>query len=319
MADQREIKVLRSLHRIVEAGEKGFATVAANVPDPALKFLFKRYAQQRARFKEAIMTEIERLGHTMQPGSSIPGMIHRGRIAIFSEMSIGKANQEKVVLKEAVLGERVAVRAYERALAAGLNLQSQEILRSQYDEVRKVSEEVNLIRGEVQGQRILVRLFEKRSDVDEAARALQKAGFSPESIEQITLREEDIYRGKGTNVRETLLSGTFGGALWGSLTGVLVGFGIVQANHLAGGTTILMTILLAIAGFMLLGAFIAAVLALFIGMGIAEGDNFDYKEILTRLDNLLMIKVDTARVDQANEILDQEQQSAVQPGLSPSV
>lgn len=319
MADQREIKVLRSIYRIVEAGEKGFATAAANVPDPALKFLFKRYAQQRARFKDEIMAEITRLGQTVRPRASIPGMIHRGRIAIFAEMSIGNALQEKVVLKEAVIGERVAVRAYERALAANLNPQTEAIIRRQFDEVRKVSEQVNLIRGGSEGRQMLVHLFDKSSDAETAAASLQRAGFSAGDIEQIPLQEEEIYRGRGANVRETLLSGAFGGALWGSLTGVLVGFGIIQSNHLSGMTVILVTMLLAVAGFALLGAFIAAVLAFFIGLGIAEGDSFDYNAILTRRPNLMMVKLDPARLVQVNEILAGESQNATRPGLSPLV
>lgn len=316
MADQRDVRVLRSLYRIVEAGEKGFATVAANVPDPALKFHFKRIAQQRARFKEEIMAEITRLGSSLRPQASIPGMIHRGRIAIFAEMSIGNANQEKVVLKEAVLGERVAVRAYERALDAGLNPETQALIRRQYEEVRKVSEQVHMIRDEVDGQRMLVRLFEHSRDAEEAVGALQRAGFSADAVEHIQLREEDIYRGKGTNVRETLLSGAFGGALWGSLTGVLVGLGITQTTL---EDSMVVTMLLSIAGFAVLGAFIAAVLALFIGMGIAEGDHFQYSEILARRNHLLMVKVDAARQEKANEILNLNQADAAQPGFSPTV
>ena len=53
------------LYKYIEAGEKGYAVVASNVRNRALKILYRAYAQQRLKFKEEIFDEIQRLGgHT---------------------------------------------------------------------------------------------------------------------------------------------------------------------------------------------------------------------------------------------------------------
>lgn len=50
------------LHKYVEAGEKGYAIVASNVRNGALRILYRAYAQQRLKFKEEIFDETQRLG-----------------------------------------------------------------------------------------------------------------------------------------------------------------------------------------------------------------------------------------------------------------
>ena len=108
------------LYKIVEAGERGYAVVASNVSNRALKILYKSYAQQRLQFKEEIFAEIQRLGGHTRPRSKFLGIVHRGRIDIFAALTIGNENVEKVVLKEVLLGEMVAVKAYEKTLKKDL-------------------------------------------------------------------------------------------------------------------------------------------------------------------------------------------------------
>ncbi len=111
ISDHQFRRVLRHLYRIVDAGEKGYATAAANMPDPALKILLKLYAQQRYNFKQEILAELRRLGSDTHPSVSLPGTIHRGRVAIFAAMASSQPGQAAIVLKEAALGERVALRS----------------------------------------------------------------------------------------------------------------------------------------------------------------------------------------------------------------
>ena len=63
------------LHKYVEAGEKGYAVVASNVRNRALKVLYRAYAQQRLKFKEEIFVEIQRLGGPTRPQSNILGIL----------------------------------------------------------------------------------------------------------------------------------------------------------------------------------------------------------------------------------------------------
>jgi Domain of unknown function (DUF2383) len=79
-----------------------------------LKILYRVYAQQRRKFKEEIFDEIQRLGGHSRPRSNILGILHRGRIDIFAAMTIGDEGVENLLLKEILVGESTALRAYEK-------------------------------------------------------------------------------------------------------------------------------------------------------------------------------------------------------------
>lgn len=296
MADQKSLNTLRELYRILEAGEKGYATAAANVHKPGLKVLFKSFAQQRAVYKNEIISILSSLDGNENPKSSIPGMIHRGRVAIFAAMTIEKELQERVILKEIALGEGVAVRTYQKALEKNLPPHIQDIVRQQSDEIRKTYEQINLLRGK-DGRKLVVSLYNSENDAGKAFQGLKETDSSTEIIQQTTLKDADLYQGKGATVLETVLSGAVGGALWGGLTGVLVGFGVVQSVSQAPTivSAVLGNWLLVAFGFMLLGMFISSVLALFIGLGIHEDDAYQYREIVDNYPILVHTLVDQTR------------------------
>src|SRR5688572_7446695 len=170
------------LYKIVEAGERGYAVVASNVSNRALKILFRSYAQQRFQFKEEIFAEIQRLGGHARPGSNFLGLVHRGRIDIFAALTIGAENVEKVVLKEVLLGEKVAVKAYEKTLKKDLPPETRDLLERQFDEVRNVVEQVRLLKGQ-NGKQLVLRLYDSKTDAEEALQSLKRDGFSETAIE----------------------------------------------------------------------------------------------------------------------------------------
>ena len=303
MPDPKTQNVLRGLYQILEAGEKGYATAATNVHRPGLKILFRRFAQQRAGFKDEILTALNSLESDRQPSSSIPGMVHRGRVAIFAAMTIEKDLQERVILKEVALGERVAVRTFTRALEKDLPPQFHELVKRQSEAIRKAHEQINLLRGK-DGKKLVVRLYSSEKDAGKAVQSLKETNASTEVIQQIVLKDTDLYQGKGATVLETVLSGSVGGALWGGLTGILVGFGVVQSVGQAPVefSAILGTWLLVALGFMLLGIFVSSVLALFIGLGIHEDDTYQYREIVDNYQILVHMLVDQALVVENGKI-----------------
>jgi uncharacterized protein (TIGR02284 family) len=130
------VQTLKGLYQIAEAGEKGFATAAANMPSPALKVLFKIYAQQRLSFKNEIMGELRRFGTDTQPWMNLPGAVHRGRVGVYAGMS-DSGSQERIILNEVVKGEKVAMRTYQKALALDLAAQPHKIVECQYPEINK--------------------------------------------------------------------------------------------------------------------------------------------------------------------------------------
>ncbi len=264
--DNQHIReALSAIYRMAEASEKGYATAAANLTNPGLKVLFRYFAQQRAAHTTEILAELRALGGNIRPGRSIPGMIHRGRVNIFAAMTIEKDQQEKVILQEALLGETYALRAYRRALAAPLAPPLRAKIQRQLDEVRKANDQVELLRGK-EGRRDVIQLLDPAAPKGLA----DLTGV----VQKITLSQTDLYRGRGATIPETVLSGAFGGALWGGLTGLLVGFGVLQTTSPApvGLVAVLGVWALVAFGFLLLGAFVAAALSVFIGISVSEDD-----------------------------------------------
>jgi uncharacterized protein (TIGR02284 family) len=281
MSEPATQNILEQLYRTVEAGEKGYATAATNTPNPGLKILFKIYAQQRAKFKEEIRTEIQRSTNDFNPGISIPAMIHRGRVTIFAAMTIEKETQEKVILKEVALGEKFAVRAYTKVLKSNLSEITRTMIEHQLEVVRQASSQINLLLGH-EGRQLIVHL-ENDADPNRPAELLLKdVELLAEVSQKISVSDSDLYQGKGATVLETVVSGAFGGALWGGLAGLLVGFGVLQT---VSPSPILIAEILGIwvltaLAFLLLGAFVASGLAFFIGAGISQDDSYQVREII---------------------------------------
>jgi len=312
MDSQRVVKALGYLYRILEAGERGYAVAATNVNNRALKILFRSYAQQRVKFKDELFAEIQRLGGHARLGSSflgMLGMIHRGRIDIFAALTIGAENVEKLVLKEVMIGEKVAIRAYEKTLRLDLPPEIREIVARQFEEVRKVVEQVRLMRGQNR-KRMLARLYDSVADARQALQSLKQAGLSEKAIELESLnhlRGLELYKGRGTTILETIISGAVGGAIWGTLAGVLAAIGILQISDLEGVATSTLLLLagLSALGLMAGGGFIGGMIGLFIGWGIASEDSYVYDDSLKHGQILMRMTADKPRASAAWRIMNE--------------
>jgi uncharacterized protein (TIGR02284 family) len=313
MSNGQTLRALSSLYRIVEAGERGYAVAAANVDNRGLKLLFKSYAQQRANFKTELFEEMQHLnGHAHPPGnglSSLLAMIHRGRIDIFAALTIGDENVEKVVLKEVTLGEGIALRAYENTLKKDLPPEIREVIARQFEEVRRVVEQVRLMRG-TDGKRLLVRLYDTEMDANRAINSLREVGLTQESIEKVPVEKTAaLYKGRGTTVLETILSGVVGGAFWGSVIGLLALISVLQIPGWAPSTGPVLdqrlwafiALVLCIAG----GTFVGTMIGTFIGWGIKSSDAYLYDLGLERGQILVKTLVDESRASKAWQLLAQ--------------
>jgi len=285
MDSQRVVKALGHLYRIVEAGERGYAVAASNISNRALKILFQTFAQQRAHFKDELMAEIQQLGGHAHVSSSFLGMVHRGRIDIFAALTIGAENVEKVVLKEVMIGERVALGAYEKTLKKDLPSEPREIVMRQFEEVRRVVDQVRLLRGR-NGKQMVVRLYDSKADAEKALQSLKEAGIPENEIEMENLNAEkpmELYSGRGSTILETIVSGAVGGAIWGTVAGILAAIGIFQMASFGLGnvapTSLQFTAAISVLGLIVGGSFVGGMIGLFIGWGIASEDRYvnDYR------------------------------------------
>lgn len=301
-------RALSRLYEIVEAGEKGYAVAATYVRNRALKLLFRSYAQQRAKFKDEILAEMQRLGGRSRPGESMLGAIHRGRITIFATMTIGEENREQVVLKEVALGERYALRTYEKALKENLPDQTKALIQRQYEEVRRLVDKVQFMRGK-NGNRLMVRLYDSENDAEKAIRKLKESGYPSEAIEKVPLNPIELYTGSGTKIFETILSGAAGGAIWGTVSAILAAIGILQAPKFGIGTLTdysLQVILMAAGvGLIAGGLFVGGGIGFFMGLGNKDEDEYFYRDGIEHGKVLIQVLIDASRASQAWRLLSQ--------------
>jgi uncharacterized protein (TIGR02284 family) len=296
---------LTYLYKYAEAEEKGYAVVASNVRNRALKILYRAYAQQPLKFKEEIFVEIQRLGGRTRPRSNILGILHRGRIDIFTALTIGDESVENLLLKEILLGQSAAIRAYEKTLQADLPPETRNIVERQLHEVRSIVEEARLMKG-MDGQRLLIRMYDSRQAAQHALHALKDAGFSEAAIEVRTWdHATDLYQGVGTTVLETVLAGTVGGALWGFIAGILAALGITQMSLLGSENAGPMIIVLAVLGLIAAGVFIGGMAGFFIGLWIRSDDRYRYQDSLQHGAVVVRLIVDTPRASKDWQIMKQ--------------
>lgn len=301
---------LISLYKIVEAGEKGYAVVASNVKNRALKILFQSYSQQRRQFKEEIFQEVQRLGGDTRPKDSILGMIHRGRIDIFATLTIGDENVEKVLLKEVRLGERVALNAYERTLKQDLPPETRTLVERQFQEVRKIVDQIRLLRGQ-DGRRLVLRLYDSRADAEQAVQSLNQAGISEKDIEVEDFNPPALepYKGRGTTLMETILSGGVGGGVWGVVAGILGAISVLQIAALNQDVVSPVIVMVVMFGLIAAGIFIGSMVGLFIGWGVASQDSY-VSETVKKGEVLMETLIDESLASKAWRIMNQVAVSA---------
>lgn len=301
------VSTLNRLYRICRAGARGFEVVAQNVSNRGLKVLLKTYSQQRAQFARELGEEIHRLGGEPSRRRSIRGIVHRGRIDIKATLTIGRPNVEDVVLREAMVGERTAVRTYRNALEKEMPAETKAIVERQAREIEAVTDQVQLLCGR-SGRRLVVHLFDSDAAVEEALKALERNGFSTGDLDVVTL--EDVlgaYEGtvQATSIDETIVSGAVGGAIFGSIFGAVAGAGIVLFPGL--GPMMQMSAenawaLVALAG-TAVGAFFGVVLGFLVGLGVAEEDRYLYDDSLKHGAKLIMLETDSDRAREATQVM----------------
>lgn len=307
MNKQETVRTLTRLHKICKAGEKGFNIVANMVRNRGLKVLLKTYAQQRRRMASELGTAIEALGGSVPERRSLRGMIHRGRIAITATLSIGQAATEAMALKEAMVGEKAALRAYDRALSRDLPADIRAMVQKQQEEVQETSRQVSRLRG-LPGDRLVVRLCNSEDEAEVVVTALEEVGFNQEAMEVVELnRMADHYDEENSIVGEAVISGAVGGAIWGGVFGAIAGLGILLVPGIQPvfASTIQGTWAFITLSGIVCGAILGMILGFFIGLGVAEEDAYIYDTSMKQGTMMILLHTNRRRAPEASEIMRQ--------------
>lgn len=140
------ISVLNNLIETCKDGEEGFRSAGDAVEDHDLRTLFHMYAQQRARFRAELNSEVLRHGGDPATSGHLSATLHRGWLNIKTAVA-GK--EPSVIVEECERGEDAAVKAYEDALKKVLPSDLLEIVRRQYAEIKSAHDAVRNIKREV--------------------------------------------------------------------------------------------------------------------------------------------------------------------------
>jgi uncharacterized protein (TIGR02284 family) len=141
---KKENTLLNDLIETLKDGQEGFKQAAEGVSDPRLKSLFRDYSEQRLRFATALQSEARRHGETdPETSSSATGALHRGWINIKSAITGG---DEHAILAECERGEDSAVEEYKKALADGLSPSAQELVSTQFAEIKAAHDRIKSLR-----------------------------------------------------------------------------------------------------------------------------------------------------------------------------
>lgn len=138
--DRKEvIETLNDLVETCKDGEYGFKTCADRAKSADLKQFFAQRARGCAGAASELQDLVGRLGGTPDTHGTASGAVHRGWAAMREALSL---NDDKAMLEECERGEDVAVARYRKAIAKGLPLDVEEIVRRQYEGVLQNHDEV---------------------------------------------------------------------------------------------------------------------------------------------------------------------------------
>ena len=146
---KNENTVLNNLIEALKDGQEGFKQAAEGVSNPQLKSLFRDYSQQRSRFATALQSEARSHGETKpETSSSATGALHRGWINLKSAITGG---DEHAILAECERGEDSAVEEYKKALDDGLTQSAQELVSSQFADIKAAHDRIKSLRDASKG------------------------------------------------------------------------------------------------------------------------------------------------------------------------
>ncbi|MFW5940224.1 MAG: ferritin-like domain-containing protein [Chloroflexota bacterium] len=304
--NRQAVATLNRLARLCIASEKGFNVAAENVKNRGLKVMFKTYAQERSQYAGQLQAAVESLGGEPAQGGGPLAAIHRGWINIKAAMTIGQPATEAVVLSEVVRGESVAVRTYEDAMERAMPNDLRPDIAAQHERIQEVHGRVQELQGR-DGRQLVVRLFNDEDSVGEAVSDLADAGFDPQQMERVPLKDVlTVYEGQ--HVANTTVESALAGALVGAAVGVVLGLVASISAIVAPGTALfglstlevfLWTIVLGAAAGLFFGALIGAI----IGLGVSQEDEYRYASSVKRGHILLMLRTDSARAVEASNIM----------------
>jgi uncharacterized protein (TIGR02284 family) len=304
-SDRDQLATALRLYRICKDGERGFEVVARDVRNRGLKVVLRSFAEQRRGFSAELEGVLREMGVHAPDGETLLGTVHRGQIIIRAALTLGQQNVENTVLEEAIRGENVAVRTYEKATETELSPDLKAMVERHYEAIRKVRDQLKMLRGS-EGNRMLVRLFDSEGDAGTALEALRASGLEPKMTELANVGEvAQPYAIRSDTARETTISG----AVMGAAAGLIIGVVAATATMFVPGVSTMVfpawwaNWLLIVAIGIVSGLLGGALFGFLIAKGIQDTDAYLYDDSLQHGVKLLSLQCKEEEAPEMSELL----------------
>lgn len=141
--NEQTIDALQDLAQINIDSRDGFRDAADQIPDAALATYFRELADERARQAEELQTYVELNNERPVREGSFLAALHRSWISIRDSLA---SNETHAVLAEAERGEDSIKGAYEDALKDTAGSAVNDVLQTQYVQVKAAHDRIRDLR-----------------------------------------------------------------------------------------------------------------------------------------------------------------------------
>jgi len=144
--DSKDVtSTLNDLIETCKDGEYGFRTCAERVRSPELRAVFEEGAQSCRRGATELQEAVARLGGKPEDDSSVAGTMHRGWVRVKEAFG---GDSDLSMLEECERGEDAALARYRDALKENLPEPVADLVRRQYEGVKRNHERVRTLRDQ---------------------------------------------------------------------------------------------------------------------------------------------------------------------------
>ncbi len=138
--------VVETLNDLIETskdGEYGFQQCAEHAKSASLKTVFTQRASECRQAAQELQTLASNFGGKPDTGGTAGGAMHRGWIAIRGAVAF---DDDQAMLNECERGEDIALNRYRKALDENLPPEVEQVVRRQYEGVRRNHDQVKALR-----------------------------------------------------------------------------------------------------------------------------------------------------------------------------
>lgn len=146
MNSNTHVQLLNKLLEVCLDGELGYRTAARHFHNSKLRTIFTDYAIRRGQFAEELRSEVEHLGGSAVDAGSIAASLHRGWIALKSDVTHGDTG---AIVAACEAGEASALASYDAAADSDFSGHVRSLIEKQRQLIEQAHARIRHIKNEI--------------------------------------------------------------------------------------------------------------------------------------------------------------------------